>query len=252
MPSRFGEQDANLPRMRVVSLCPSTTETLLGLGVEPVGRTRFCIHPADRIASVPSLGGTKDPKLERIAALEPDLIFMNAEENRAEDHAWLAERFEIDVSMPRSPVEVPALLRRWGKRLDRVEPAEKAARAIEARVDALSVRGSTHPFLYFIWRRPWMVAGRETYVDALLRLGGGRNVETRSGYVEIEPSDDELMVLLSDEPFPFKAQHQREVQALMPSADVRLVGGDDLCWHGIRTIRGLDQVAALFSLRPAE
>lgn len=238
--------------MRVVSLCPSTTETLLAFGVLPVARTRFCIHPAEQVASIPTVGGTKDPKREQIAALQPDLIFMNAEENRQEDHEWLAARFEVDVSLPKGPADVPPLLRRWGARLDRSEAAEKAAQAIEARVEALSVRGSTHPFLYFIWRRPWMVAGRETYVDALLRLGGGRNVEKRSGYVEVELEDGELMALLSDEPFPFKARHQREVQALMPSAEVRLVGGDDLCWHGVRTIRGLDQVAALFSLRPAE
>jgi len=236
--------------MRVLSLCPSTTETLFAFGVEPVARTRFCIHPAERVSALPSIGGTKDPKLEKIAAMEPDLIFMNAEENREEDHAWLSARFEVDVSLPRTPSDVPPLLRRWGERLNRIDESESAARAIERRLDALAHRSRCHPFLYFIWRRPWMVAGQQTYVDALLGLGGGRNAETRAGYVEVELEDAPLMALLSDEPFPFKESHRAEVKARMPSADVRLVGGDDLCWHGVRTIRGLDRVAALFGTPP--
>ncbi len=241
---------AKFEPVRVVSLCPSTTETLFAFGVEPVGRTRFCIHPAGRVEAVPKVGGTKDPSREKVAALEPDLIFMNAEENREEDHDWLSARFEVDVSLPRTPSDVPALLRRWGDRLERSDEAEVAARAIEARLDALASRPRSHPFLYFIWRRPWMVAGQETYVDALLGLGGGRNAESRSGYVEVELEDARLLALLSDEPFPFKESHRAEVQAQMPSADVQLVGGDDLCWHGVRTIRGLDRVAALFPPPP--
>jgi hypothetical protein len=73
--------------MRLVSLCPSLTELVFDLGVGDalVGRTRFCIHPSDRVGAVESVGGTKNPKLERIIALAPDLVLMNDEENRIED-----------------------------------------------------------------------------------------------------------------------------------------------------------------------
>ena len=70
--------------MRVVSLVPSLTETLLECGVEVVGRTRFCIHPADKVADIPAVGGTKEVNWQRCLALEPDLVVMDKEENTLE------------------------------------------------------------------------------------------------------------------------------------------------------------------------
>jgi ABC-type Fe3+-hydroxamate transport system substrate-binding protein len=241
--------------MRIVSLCPSTTETLVafGLGDQLVGITRFCIHPADAVRSIPKVGGTKDPKRERIAALEPDLVFMNEEENRAEDHQWLSERFEVDVSLPRGPEEVPDLLRRWGRRLGREKEAEQWAEAIARRViDLPPRRGEVRtPFLYLIWRNPWMATGTATYVDRLLEWGGGRNAIRDIGYPEVDlaqwATEPHLQVLLPDEPFPFVERHRAEVQALLPRSQVRLVNGDDCCWHGVRTLRGLNLVSQLFA-----
>ena len=79
--------------MRIVSLCPSMTETLAALGLLPslAGVTRFCIHPAAGVEAIPKVGGTKDPDLDRIVALQPDLVLLNAEENRREDYEALDE-----------------------------------------------------------------------------------------------------------------------------------------------------------------
>ena len=81
-----------MPPHRIVSLCPSITETLVDMGLSDriVGVTRFCIHPAEVVADLPKVGGTKDPDVEAILAAKPDLVFMNAEENRKEDHDRLA------------------------------------------------------------------------------------------------------------------------------------------------------------------
>ena len=80
--------------MRIVSLCPSTTESLvaLGLGGSLVGVTRYCVHPREALQGVPRVGGTKNPDLDAIAALAPDLVLCNAEENRGPDVAELSKR----------------------------------------------------------------------------------------------------------------------------------------------------------------
>ena len=72
---------------RIVSLVPSWTETLFALGLdsEVVGVTKFCVEPADAVASIPKVGGTKNPDLRAIVKLAPDLVIANAEENRRED-----------------------------------------------------------------------------------------------------------------------------------------------------------------------
>ena len=78
--------------MRIVSLCPSLTELVfdLGHGDALVGRTKFCVHPADRVDRVEKVGGTKNPKIDRIITLAPDLVLLNEEENRREDAEALA------------------------------------------------------------------------------------------------------------------------------------------------------------------
>src|ERR671933_304908 len=107
--------------MRVVSLCPSLTELVfdLGRGDTLVGRTKFCVHPADRVRDVPSVGGTKDPKIARIVALAPDLVLLNEEENRREDaEALRAAGVATHVSFPKSAEDTAAMVRAVGEALD--------------------------------------------------------------------------------------------------------------------------------------
>lgn len=106
------EIDGRTPE-RIVSLAPSTTETLFALGVGDalVGYTRFCVHPKDKISPERWIGGTKNLKIERIAALRPDLIVANLEENRAADVAALDEIAPVWVAYPRTVAEAVADLR---------------------------------------------------------------------------------------------------------------------------------------------
>src|SRR5437763_15145962 len=100
--------------MRVVSLCPSLTELVfdLGRGDTLVGRRKFCVHPADRVAAVPSMGGTKNPKVDRIVALAPDLVLLNEEENRREDaEALRATSVACHVSFPKNALDTAAMVR---------------------------------------------------------------------------------------------------------------------------------------------
>jgi iron complex transport system substrate-binding protein len=250
--------------MRVVSLCPSLTELVfdLGRGDTLVGRTKFCVHPADRVAAVPSVGGTKNPKIDRIVALAPDLVLLNEEENRREDaEALRAAGIACHVSFPRSVLDTAAMVRSIGAAIDAADAAESIATDIKrrhARVRAAAMAraragGPPVRWAYLIWRKPWMTVNGDTFVSAMLDQAGGVNVfaSRESRYPTVEPEElaaaDPGLVLLSSEPFPFKEHHADELATLtgLPRERFRLVDGELLSWHGSRTAAGIDYAESL-------
>lgn len=245
--------------MRVVSLCPSLTESVfeLGRGSTLVGRTRFCVAP-EAASRVEVVGGTKDPEVERIVGLAPDLVLMNVEENRREDAESLEARgLTVHASLPRGPADVPALLRELGARLGADAEAERVAQRLERQLDEAvrTAPSSRVGFAYLIWRGPWMAAGPDTYASALLEACGGRNVlgagADRYPTLELERLAELApeRVLLTSEPYRFRSRHVAEVAAgsgLHPDC-VRLVDGQALTWHGTRTCVGLREARRALS-----
>lgn len=245
--------------MKLVSLCPSLTELVFALerGEELVGITRFCVHPAEGVRGIEQVGGTKDPDVRRIAALAPDLVLMNREENRVEDaEALRAAGVRVHDSMPRTLAETAAMVRSIGAALDRSAEGEAIARDIEQRAERVQRRSARLPrirFAYLIWRKPWMSVNADTFAHALLELAGGANVfgDRAVRYPEITAealadADPEL-VLLSTEPFPFEDKHADELARLTGLARERfaLADGEYLSWHGSRTPAGIDYAAGL-------
>ncbi len=241
--------------MRIVSLCPSLTELVfdLGLGADLVAITKYCIHPADGVASIEKVGGTKDPDVARIVELAPDVVLVNEEENRREDaDALAAAGLTLANSFPKDALETAAMVRDYGSVLHVPERAEAVARDIEQRSAAVAQRaterGATRSFLYLIWRKPWMACGADTFPSALLSQAGGRNALEGSDERFPALTDAELaaldpdLVLLSSEPFPFAAKHIVELSEAtgLPPERFRMVDGEDLSWHGSRTPRGVD------------
>ena len=245
------------PSRRLVSLCPSITESLVALGLEGllVGVTRYCIRPSEALAAVARVGGTKNPDLARIRELGPDLVLCNAEENRREDVEALAAEFAVDLSHPRRAADVPALLRRWGTAGGRPAEGEALAAQIEEGILAAEAvagaPGEGFRFVYLVWRDPWMAAGEETYPADLARLAGGVPALPAGKGDWVKVTAAELasarpdVVLLPDEPYPFGEAHVEEVRALLPGAHVLGVPGEDWCWHGVGTLRGLAAASAL-------
>jgi ABC-type Fe3+-hydroxamate transport system substrate-binding protein len=251
--------------VRIVSLCPSITESLVALGLADalVGVTRYCIHPREALAGVPRLGGTKSPDLAAIRAAKPDLVFCNAEENRNEDVEALKRDFAVDVSHPRTVAEIPGLLRHFGQLTGTGEKAEEISSKVEEALrrvgDADARRGGASPasfrFVYLIWKDPWMTVGPRTYVADLLRHAGGvLSLEEKYGEGRDYPvaTEDEIVsahpdiLILPDEPYRFGERDAAFWRERLPgSTRVALVSGDDFCWHGVRTLRGLDAAAAL-------
>lgn len=222
--------------MRVVSLVPSITETLLAWGIEPVACTRFCEQP-----SFTHVGGTKNPDVDAIAALRPDVVLMNDEENRIEDHTALVDA-RIDVHVVRI------------NQLEDVNPA-LIALAERLQVDFTPfplppAQPSTRRAFVPIWRRPWMTIGTGTYGSSVLTHIGVANVYAGDDkYPEITLDDVESrqpdVVLVPSEPYPFRERHRAELETVAP---VVFVDGQDLFWWGARTpaaIRRLTEALAL-------
>ena len=243
---------------RIVSLCPSITETLVAIGglSRLVAATRFCVRPQGLLWGLPRIGGTKNPDLRRIRDLAPDLVFANREENRREDVlALAASGIEVDVSFPRRVADVPETIRGWGKRLDEEAAAEGLASRIESELAALE--GEQPPgifrYAYWIWRDPWMTVSSDTYVADLLALAGGVNVFAgdQDRYPVASPGESLArgagVHFFPSEPYPFREEkHGEEFAKIFGERARRLfVAGDDLSWHGFRTLDGLRAVKKL-------
>jgi ABC-type Fe3+-hydroxamate transport system substrate-binding protein len=229
---------------RVVSLVPSATETLVALGVRPVGCTRFC-----DLADVPTVGGTKHVDIDAVCGLAPDLVIVNDEENRVEDARALEARgLTLHSMSPRSVsdvgaavcslaaaigVEPPALFDEWD--------AWRARTSAPARVSAFIP----------IWRRPWMSLSADTYGSSLLAHTGIVNVfgDVVERYPEVSlaevASRAPEVVLLPSEPYAFADRHARELREAVPTARTTFVDGRDLFWWGTRTPAAAERLQSL-------
>lgn len=220
---------------RVVSLVPSLTEAVAvsapGL---LAGVTDWCTHPADLGGAV-RIGGTKNPDVRRIAELRPDLVIANEEENRAPDVAALrAAGLEVLVTEVR---DLPQALRELDRLLVGVLGLKRPgwlADAEAAWARAEQPAASRTAFVP-VWRRPWMVLGRDTFAGDVLARLGVRNVY--AGHAERYPRipAGELaasgcdLVVLPDEPYRFTAADGPEAFPGLPAA---LVSGRHLTWYG--------------------
>lgn len=242
---------------RIVSLVPSTTESVCALGAldRVVACTRYCTEPEPSLRHVTRVGGTKNPDRQAIASLDPDLLLVNAEENRPEDVEWLSARFPTLVQTPRSVVEAGNDLRVLATRLGLLEQAEPFLLRIEAQIAAAEVAALTRPPLqvyYAIWSIPWMTINRDTFIHDVLRLCGATCVaaDDPARYPHMDPIEAVVrgvdLVLLASEPWEFdEAQRQQIADAkLFGDAKVALCDGRDFCWHGVRMADGLGRALA--------
>jgi ABC-type Fe3+-hydroxamate transport system substrate-binding protein len=220
------------PPRRVVSLVPSLTEAIAATDAGLLaGATDWCTHPAD--LGVARVGGTKWPDVARVVGLRPDLVVANAEENRDEDVAALrAAGIPVWVTAPATVGGALDSLDRLCAVLDRPEPAWlTTAHAVWADPPRLPEVRAVVP----IWRRPWMVLGRDTFAGDLLARLGVRNVFAGSPdryprLAKDEPATvDADLVVFPDEPYAFTADDGPEA---WPQARVAFVSGRHLTWYG--------------------
>lgn len=214
---------------RIVSLVPSLSESVAASGPGLlVGATDWCPPELD----VTRIGGTKNPDVARIAVLAPDVVLANEEENRAPDlDALRAAGVPVWVTRVRTVAESFTSLDRMlrlAARLDRpawLDAAEAAWAAVRP--------GRRRTAVIPIWRRPWMVLGRDTFAgDVLARLGvANAFADAAERYPKVAPAELQAaeLVVLPDEPYPFGPDDGPEC---FPDQDVALVSGRHLTWYG--------------------
>ncbi len=222
--------------MRVVSLVPSLTETLfaLGAGEDVVGITDWCIFPEN--LHLPRVGGTKNPRIDAIRGLAPDLVYVNVEENLERHADAIAEFTRVVVTEPKTIDDVRSLFTLLAE--IHGKDAEPLNHALQHELDAMPQRSFT--FAVPIWKKPWMWCGGDTYVSHLVTAAGGVNVlEDQERYPSFEL--DEIyalkpgVIFLPDEPYAFTEEDAKGIEA-------KVIGpfpGHLFTWHGVRTIEGL-------------
>jgi ABC-type Fe3+-hydroxamate transport system substrate-binding protein len=257
--------DVVLPRppRRIVSLVPSTTETLCALGLADalVGITAYCVEPAAVVRGKRRIGGEKDPDLDAIRALAPDLVVANIEENlRAHVEALRGWGIPVWVTYPRTVAAGIAMIRELGEVTATAARAAALAGALEpwyARVREATGARPPVPVFYAIWRAPYMTVGRDTYIADMLRVCGAVSIFEDAGARYPATTLDEVaarrpaVILLPDEPFRFRRAHLAdfapypEVPAVRDGR-VHLVEGKAFSWHGPRIGEALATLPALF------
>lgn len=242
------------PPRRIVSLVPSITETLfaLDLGKRVAGVTKFCTEPADGVADLPKVGGTKNVDVKAVVKLKPDLVIANVEENeKADIEALEAAGLTVFVTYPRTVIHATAMMRTLAEMMDKKDAAAPIAAAIEA--EAALARAADRdrtPLRVFcpIWRDKWMTIGPDTYIHDFLLACGLQNVygDSSERYPQIELADVAArrpdVVLLPNEPYRFQPRHVKEVAQAIPGlgeSRIHIVDGKDVSWYGPRIAEAL-------------
>jgi ABC-type Fe3+-hydroxamate transport system substrate-binding protein len=251
--------------MRIVSLVPSLTETIhaWGLGGSLVGVTKFCIRPADARMTANVVGGTKDPNVETVRLLKPDLVLADEDENKPE-HLDALRSHGIKVHTTRIELveDVARELRAIGALVGRAHEAEKMAADLSE--TAHQTRGVSRLLpavrcFVPVWKRPLMSLGARTYMSDLLRTAGGENVfddVVKKKYFTLQPEEvlarQPDAILLPTEPYRFREQDRKEFAERfeLPVDQVCIVDGQAFTWFGAESEHGVRVLAdALAQLR---
>ena len=232
--------------MRIVSLVPSLTEYLWALGLtdEVVGITKFCVHPKEWYENKTRVGGTKQLNISKIKQLQPELIIANKEENTKEAIEQLQKEFEVvltDILDIEGALEALSTI---GKAVDKEQQAQQLIAEIKVRFSQQKGLFKGQTFLYFIWKDPYFLVGKDTYIHSFLSHFGLKNACALERYPSLEDWKNHVetadkaptYIFLSSEPFPFESKHIEQVQVLFLASQIILIDGEMCSWYGSRML----------------
>ena len=247
---------AEAPR-RVVCLVPSLTHSLAEMGHAGAlaGRTRYCGRPAGKVAAIPDVGGTKDPDVDRILALEPDLVLMDMEENREADcRRMLDAGLRVLAVFPTAAEDVVPMLHGLAGVFRSAAPVRRRIDRLAARLaEARDENAPLLPVFCALWREPYLSCNGLTYLSSLLEATGFQNVlaDRPERYFRVDPAGLRLppdtRVLLPTEPYRFeRVPLQCVAEELgVPVERVFLVQGELLTWPGLMMQEALESLRML-------
>ena len=229
------------PPLRIVSLVPSQTELLFDLELrkQVVGVTKFCTHPPYARHGAAVIGGTKNFDFDKIKAARPDLIIGNKEENYEQGIKQLAQQYPVWLSDIATLPDALRMIKQVGLLTGKAHLAEPLAAEIDTSFNTLLTTDSVISAAYFIWRKPYMVAAKGTFIDDMLGRAGFRNVFAGLGRYPAITAEQlraaaPARILLSSEPYPFGEKHVTEFQEICPAAKIQIVNGELFSWYGSR------------------
>ncbi|MEM1134619.1 MAG: helical backbone metal receptor [Bacteroidota bacterium] len=234
--------------IKIVSLVPSQTELLyyLGLEKEVIGITKFCVRPQIWVKEKTIVGGTKNIKIDKIEALQPNLIIANKEENDKKQIEALSQKYPVWISDIQTLTDAFEMIREISMLVQVAEKGENLIATIQSQFETLAATVKNKCLhspraAYFIWRDPMIVVGKDTFIADMIQKAGFQNVfEDNIRYPRINEESlrkaDPEIILLSSEPFPFKEKHIQEFQAICPNAKIKLVDGEMFSWYGSRLL----------------
>ncbi|MEO7081367.1 MAG: helical backbone metal receptor, partial [Flavobacteriales bacterium] len=191
----------------------------------------------------PRVGGTKQVDMEKIRALKPDLIIGNKEENAQADIEALEREFPVWMSDVKDLDEALDMIAQVGLMTATEEKAEEIGNGIRLAFAKLQPLTDPLSVACFIWQKPWMIAGEDTFIRDMLERCGFTRITTKEAGRYPQLNDAQLaaldpdVVLLSSEPFPFQEQHIPAVNMVLPGTPVLLVDGEAFSWYGSRLLR---------------
>ena len=243
------------PPQRIICLVPSLSELLvdLGLGEFLVGITKFCVHPHNLRTEKTVVGGTKTIHKHKIAALNPDFILCNKEENTIDIVKTCEALAPVYVSDINSFEDLYVFLSHLGALFNIQEKTASFILDIKIKREAFRRKTADLPerkIAYLIWKNPLMVAGRDNFINVLLHELNLKNIfEVKEGrYPQIENAElkSAELVFLSSEPFPFTEQHIQEFQNFT-DAKISCVDGEYFSWYGSRLLKAFDYFEKLLT-----
>jgi ABC-type Fe3+-hydroxamate transport system substrate-binding protein len=239
---------------RIVSLVPSQTELLVDLGLEEniVGISKFCIHPTHLRNSKTIVGGTKKVNYKKIAALNPDIIICNKEENTEDIVSELEKHFSVYVSDIITFKSTFKMITDFGEIFNKKQIANQLVSNIQSKLNDFNnfiKQYSPKKVAYFIWTKPWMVAGGNNYINEILKLNKFENIfeNAPDRYLEVyieylaslNPDLKPELIILPSEPFHFKEEHAEKLKKYIDCQFI-FVDGEMFSWYGPRLLKALD------------
>ncbi len=244
--------DYRFPPKRIISLAPAITNTMYALNLENeiVGRTRFCIHPKEKVEKAINIGGTKDLKINRIHELKPDLIIAEKEENTKEMVDTLEQFYPVYVFEVQTVDDAFKMIRDLGTILNRHDLATRLVGQITTALTQLPNKNDKR-VAYMIWKNPYMVVGENTYIQSMLSTMGLINPFTfyQGRYPEVTLDDLKNANLdylfLATEPYPFREQHLSEMKQIIPNVQPIIIDGE-MFWYGINMLKSVAYFQHIF------
>jgi iron complex transport system substrate-binding protein len=236
--------NAKQKNKRIVSLVPSLTELFFDLGLEKqiIGRTKFCIHPKDKISEIAIIGGTKNVHINKVKKLCPDLVIANKEENTKEDIELISTFAPVLVTDIQCMEDICQLI----EVIESVVPETRGLALIEKiRNMKMANIFQGQKIAYIIWQNPLMTVGNDTFIHYMLSHSGLINVfGDKKRYPVIEWSDlnekKPDYIFLSSEPYPFNNKHISLFKQNIEKSEILLVDGEMFSWYGSRILKAPD------------